>query len=177
MLSVDGYFAGPNGELDWHLVDQEFNDYAVDMLKSADLILFGHTTYLMMSSFWPSQYALATDPNTANLMNGLPKMVFSKTLEKADWQNCTIVKGFSAESIQEIKNQQGKDILLLGSGEIVRQFADLKLIDEYRLIINPVLLGQGKLLFAGVNKAKLQLLKIKQFSSGNVLNYYAHASK
>jgi len=91
-VSLDGYIAGPNGELDWYIVNKEFLDYAEDMLNSVDTILFGRKTYEMMADYWPMPEAKSNDPAIADKMNGLPKIVFSKTLAEVDWENSSLVK-------------------------------------------------------------------------------------
>jgi dihydrofolate reductase len=176
MLTVDGFFAGPKGEIDWHVVDAEFNEYAIDMLNAADTILFGRVTYEMMASYWPTARVTTDDPVVAERMNSLTKIVFSTTQEDLVWQNSTVMKNINAEEILKMKQEPGKDILILGSGTVVSAFARLGLIDEYRMIVNPVALGKGRTLFADVdNKIKLALLKTKTFGSGNVLLYYKPA--
>ena len=173
LVTVDGYFAGSNGEIDWHLVDKEFNEYAAEMLNSVDTLLFGKTTYDLMAGFWPTKNAIAEPSVIAEAMNSLPKIVFSKTLSHADWNNTKVIKEIDPEEIKKMKQQPGKDMVILGSGTIVDQFTNLGLIDEYRLIVNPVILGKGKPLFKDIDhKIKLKLLKTKTFSSGNVLLYY-----
>lgn len=173
MVTLDGFFAGPNGEIDWHVVDAEFNEYAIAMLNAADTILFGRVTYDMMAAYWPGEKPVKNDPIVAERMNNLEKIVFSTTQEDLAWNNSTVMKTIDRAEIIKIKEQPGKDILILGSGTIVSAFAGLGLIDEYRLIVNPVALGKGKTLFAGVNnRVKLKLSKTKTFCSGNVLLYY-----
>ncbi len=111
-------------------------------------------------------------------MNNLPKIVFSKTLQKVEWNNSRLVKENIVEEISTMKQQPGKDMVIFGSGSIVSTFMQLGLIDEYRIIVNPVVLGKGKPLFKGINdKLNLKLLKTKTFSSGNVLLYYEPAKK
>jgi dihydrofolate reductase len=173
MVTVDGYFAGPNGEIDWHVVDKEFNEYAKEMLESVDTLLFGKITYDLMAGYWPTDAGIQDSPVIAKAMNSLAKIVFSKTLKKADWKNTKIMKEINPEEIKKLKEQPGKDMVILGSGIIVDQFTNLGLIDEYRLIVNPVILGKGKPLFKDVDRSiKLKLLKTKTFKSGNVLLYY-----
>ncbi len=176
MLSVDGFFAGPKGELDWHLVDVEFNEYAIDMLNNADMLLFGRITYDLMASYWPTSAGLEDDPIVAGKMNSLAKIVFSKNMKKADWNQTKVLHEINEDEIRKMKEMPGKDILLLGSGTIVTAFAELELIDEYRLIISPIVLGKGKSLFAGLHKKlNFKLLKTKTMNSGNVVMYYQQA--
>jgi dihydrofolate reductase len=173
LVSIDGYFAGPNGELDWHNVDAEFNEYAVELLNSVDVLLFGRVTYLLMADYWPTSFAVENDPIVADKMNSLPKIVFSKTLDKVEWINTKLIKKNIVEEITKLKHQPGKDIALLGSSNLALTFIQHGLIDEYRVIVNPVVLGNGKPLFKGLkDKLNLKLLNIKTFKSGNVLLYY-----
>ena len=177
MVTLDGFFEGPNKELDWHIVDEEFNEYAIDLLSNVDAILFGRLTYQLMADYWP---AAATNPSTsksdleiADKMNNLPKIIFSKTLQRVEWNNSRLVKENIAEEILKMKQQPGKDMVIFGSGSIVSSFMQLGLIDEYRIIVNPVVLGNGKPLFKGVNdKHNLKLLKTRVFSSGIVILFY-----
>lgn len=173
MVSLDGFFAGPGGEIDWHVVDEEFNEYANGMLSSVDTLLFGRVTYQLMADYWPTRSALTNEPIIARWMNELPKIVFSKTLEKAGWKNSRLVRDDIAEEVLKMKQRPGKDIVILGSGSIVSALTRLGLIDEYRIIVNPVVLGSGKPLFNGLEgRLQLKLLKAKAFKSGNVLLYY-----
>lgn len=173
MVSVDGYFAGPNGELDWHNVDAEFNDYAIDMLNSVDILLFGRVTYQLMADYWTTPAAIKNDSIVAGKMNGLLKIVFSKTLDKVEWQNTKLVKRNIVKEIKKLMQQPGKDMVLLGSSNLALTFIQHGLIDEYRTIVNPVILGNGKPLFKGLkDRLNLKLINTKAFKSGNVLLYY-----
>ena len=173
LVTLDGYFEGPNREIDWHTVDAEFNGYAIDMLNSVDTLIFGRVTYELMASYWPTPDAIKNDPIVAEKMNTLPKIVFSKTLEKAEWHNTRLVKANIEEEIKRIKKQSGKDIALLGSGSILSQFAQQGVIDEYRIMVNPLVLGNGKPLFRGIkDRLNLKLTKARTFGNGDVLLYY-----
>jgi dihydrofolate reductase len=173
MVTLDGFFAGPNGEIDWHNVDGEFNEFAIDQLGSADGLLFGRVTFQMMASYWPTEAATTDDPIVAGKMNALPKVVFSRTLVKAEWSNSRLVKGNVAEEITKLKQQPGKDLLLFGSADLASTLTRLGLIDEYRVMVNPVVLGSGKPLFKDVHQRfGLKLEKTKTFRNGNVLLYY-----
>jgi len=177
LVTLDGFFAGPKGELDWHIVDEEFNQYAIDLLSKVDALLFGKVTYQLMADYWP---AAATNPSTpksdveiAEKMNNLPKIVFSKTLQEVKWNNSRLVKDNIAEEISKMKQQPGKDMVIFGSGSIVSTLMQHGLIDEYRIIVNPIVLGNDKPLFKGINgKQNLKLLKTKVLGSGVVILYY-----
>jgi dihydrofolate reductase len=123
LVTLDGYFEGSNGEIDWHNVDVEFNEYAIDMLNSVDTLIFGRVTYELMANYRPTADAIKNDPIVAEKMNTLPKIVFSRTLEKAEWNNTRLVKADIEEEIKKMKKHPGKDMALLGSGSILSQFA------------------------------------------------------
>jgi dihydrofolate reductase len=178
LVTLDGYFEGPNREIDWHNVDAEFNDYAVGMLNSVDTLIFGRVTYELMASYWPTPDATQNDPIVAERMNNLPKIVFSRTLEKTEWHNTRLVRDNIEEEIKKMKQQPGKDMVILGSGSVVSGFAQRGLIDEYRIMVNPVVLGRGNPLFKGIkNRLHLKLIKTRAFRSGNVLLYYEPARR
>jgi len=173
MISLDGYFEGPNREIDWHNVDEEFNQLAINFLDSVDILLFGRVTYELMAGYWPTEHAATDDPVVAGKMNSLQKVVISKTLSKAEWNNTRLVNDNVEAEIQKLKNEPGKDIAIFGSSDLTVSLIPSGLIDEYRIIINPVVLGNGKSVFKGINKKlDLKLLKTKVFKSGNVLLYY-----
>jgi dihydrofolate reductase len=154
-------------------VDEEFNELAIEQLNSADVLLFGRVTYELMASYWPTPAATTNDPIVADKMNGLPKIVFSKTLSSVEWQNTRLVKENIAEEISKLKQQPGKDLIIFGSSDLAATLIQHGLIDEYRIMVNPVVLGNGKSLFKGIHhKLDLKLLKTRTFSSGNVLLYY-----
>ncbi len=173
MVSLDGYFEGPDHDLGWHNVDEEFNEFAIEQLNEVDALLFGRVTYQMMASFWPTQFAIENDPVVAGKMNSLPKLVFSTTLEQVDWENSRLVKERIAEEVSQLKQQEGGDLAIFGSAALATSFLHMGLLDELRLMVNPVVLGSGSSLFKGVHeKLNLKLLKTREFRSGNVLLYY-----
>ncbi len=173
MVSLDGFFEGPNGEMDWHNVDEEFNEFAKDQLNSVDVLLFGRRTYELMASYWPTPSATRDSPSIAEKMNALPKIVFSRTLEEVGWNNSRLIKENIAEEISSLKQRPGKDLIIFGSANLAVSLIQMNLIDEYRIIVNPVVLGKGKPLFKGIHdKLNLKLLKTETFDSGNVLLYY-----
>ncbi len=173
MITVDGYYAGPDGGIDWHNVDGEFNDFAIAQLNEVDTLLFGRETYELMASYWPTRDAVQDDPVVAGKMNSLPKIVFSTTLGDVTWQNTRLIRDNVAAEVKRLKQQEGQDLLILGSSKLASTFIDQGLLDEARLMVNPVALGRGKSLFAGINdRLKLRLTKTRTFGSGNVLLYY-----
>ncbi len=177
MVSLDGYYEGPNHDINWHTVDEDFNTFAIDQLNTVDAIIFGRATYEGMYSYWPTPEALANDALVASYMNNMPKIVISRTLDKAEWQNTRLIKDNVAEELTALKQQPGKDLIIFGSGDLTVSLADLGLIDEYRIMVAPVALGAGKPLFTGLQrKLDLKLIKSTTFRSGNVLLYYAPAA-
>ncbi|OGW39487.1 MAG: riboflavin biosynthesis protein RibD [Nitrospirae bacterium GWC2_56_14] len=173
MITLDGYFEGPGRDISWHNVDAEFNEYAVAMLNSVDLLLFGRVTYELMAGYWPTPDVMKNDPLVAERMNNLWKIVFSRTLDRASWHNTRLVKENIEEEIIKVKKQSGKDMALFGSGSIMAAFAQRGLIDEYRIMVNPVVLGSGNPLFKGMKeKLDLELVDTRTFGNGNVLLSY-----
>jgi len=173
LITLDGFFEGVNKELDWHNVDKEFNEFANEQLLSAGTLLFGRVTYELMASYWTTVSATEDDPIIAEKMNSFPKIVFSRTLKKADWNNTKLVKENIKEEVNKLKQQPGKDIFVMGSANLCSTLIQLNLIDEYRITINPILLGKGNSLFKGLHdRLNLTLVKTKIFNSGKVLLYY-----
>ena len=173
MVTLDGFFEGPNHEIDWHNVDEEFNEFAIDQLNEVDTILFGRVTYEGMASYWPTTGAIEDDPEVAARMNAIPKIVFSRTLDRAEWSNSRLIRENIAEEVLRLKQQQGRDLAIFGSANLTMSLLQMGLIDELRLMVNPVVLGKGKPLFEGIHeKLNLKLIKTRGFRSGNVLLYY-----
>ena len=173
LVSLDGYFKGPNGDIGWHSVGEEQTDFAVEAAGAGGPLLFGRVTYELMAGYWPAPLALENDPILAARMNSAPKVVFSRTLTKAEWNNTRLVKDNIIEEMRNLKRQPGKDMTILGSGSIVTQFAEQGLIDEYQVLVNPVALGDGTPLFKGMKKRlNLKLLNTRTFRNGNVLLTY-----
>ena len=173
-VTMDGYFTGVNGDLSWaHNAskDAEWSAFVEDNATSGGLLLFGRITYEMMVAYWPTPAAKKDDPVVAQGINNLPKVVFSRTLDKASWNNTKLVKGDVVAEIQRMKIETGKDMVILGSGSIVSQLTREGLIDGYKIVVNPVVLGAGRTMFEGV-KAKLALTKTRAFGNGNVLLCY-----
>jgi dihydrofolate reductase len=174
LMSLDGYFEGPNHERDWFLLDGDFFEYVRELLGEAGTLLFGRRTYEMMAAHWPA----APADETAYKMNHLPKIVFSGTLDKAEWNNTSIVKDSYAEEILKIKQSGKGDLVLLGSAMLASHFLQYGLIDEYRVILNPVLLGAGQPLFPDIKqRIKLKLARTKPLASGVIILYYQKAAE
>lgn len=172
-VTLDGFMAGPNGELDWAIQDDEVTQYSKEGQGSTDMFLFGRVTYEMMASFWPTPAGKSANPVFAEVLNNSSKIVFSSTLEKADWQNTEVVKELTKDEILKLKQQPGKNMLIFGSAAFVNQLTNLGLIDEYQLMINPVILGKGKPLFEDIkDRITMKLVKTKTFNNGIVLLQY-----
>jgi dihydrofolate reductase len=173
MTSLDGYYAGPNGEIDWHNVDEEFNQFAADQLAEVDTLLFGRVTYQGMASWWPTPMAKESDPVIAERMNGIAKLVVSTTLDSADWANTRLIKDDVEGEVARLKRRPGKDIAIFGSSELTVSLLRSGLVDELRIMVAPVVLGGGRSLFATVeDRVGVELLKTRSFRSGNVLLHY-----
>lgn len=173
LTSLDGYFEGPDRDINWHNVDDEFNEFASQQTGEFGAFLFGRVTYELMAGYWPTEDAKRDDPIIAELMNSLPKIVFSKTLKKVEWENTRLVKDNFVEAISKLKQEAGRDIAIFGSSDLTVTLMEQGLVDEYRIMINPIVLGSGKPVFKGIkNQTKLKLIKTKTFKSGNILLYY-----
>ncbi len=176
MVTLDGLFSGPNGEIDWHVVNDEFFRFAVEQLNAVDTLLFGRVTYEGMAQYWTSDQAMQDDPVITGYMNNLAKVVFTKTLKTADWKNSTLAQGDLADEIARLQMQPGKDMVIFGSGEITSSLTRLGLIDEYRIFVAPVILGSGKSMFAGLDHSiKLKLISTIPYTSGTVFLTYQPA--
>ncbi|HEY3419205.1 MAG TPA: dihydrofolate reductase family protein [Methanomassiliicoccales archaeon] len=183
-LSLDGYFEGPNHDISWHRVDDDFNRFAIDQLRETDLFIFGRRIYQLMESAWPK---IAEDPSAtendleiALLINHTEKMVFSRTLdkveEKENWRNVSLRHDFDPEEIRKLKDQPGKSISVGGS-DMAIPFIRAGLIDEFRFTIAPVMLRAGTRIFEGLESdLDLKLIKAQPFASGNVVLCYRPSS-
>lgn len=177
-ISLDGYYKGPKGDISWHQHAGEADAFASKMLKQGNTLVFGRATYEMMAAYWPSAMAQANDAKVAAGMNAASKIVFSRSLKKVAWSGTTLLKGDLLGLVKALKAGKGKDMTILGSGDIVRQLAQAGLIDEYQILVNPVVLGKGTPLFDGL-KAPLALkLKASQaFKNGSLLLTYVPAGR
>ena len=152
-VTLDGYFAGPDGDFSWAHSgsdDAEFNAFVADNASGGGQLLLGRVTYDLMVSYWPTPAALKNDPIVAEGMNSMPKVVFSRTMTNASWSNTKLVKGDVAAEVRRLKKAPGPGMAILGSGSIVSQLAPEGLIDEYQIVMNPVVLGKGKTMFDGL---------------------------
>lgn len=173
-VSLDGYFVDLNGDMSWaHNNDAEWNAFTAENAGGSGELVFGRVTYDMMASFWFTPMAMEMMPEVAAGMNSMPKIVFSRTLNEASWNNTKLVKGDIAAAMRKLKQEPGPGMVILGSGSIVSQFAQEGLIDEYQIVVHPLALGKGRTLFEGVKeKLMLKLTKSRTFANGNVLLCY-----
>jgi len=176
-VSLDGFVAGPNGEMDWIKVDEEIFDHVGKRISEGDTALYGRVTYQLMESYWPTAADKPTaskhDIEHSKWYSKVHKVVLSKTMKDASLTNTTIISDNLSDSINEIKKQSGPDILLFGSPTATHSLIQLNLIDGYWLFVNPIILGQGIPLFADIkDKIKLNLVTTRPFTCGvTELNY------
>ncbi len=178
-VSLDGYFVDKKGDMRWaHKQDPEWNEFVAGNARGGGVLLFGRVTYEMMASYWPTPMAAQNSPAVAERMNNLQKVVFSRTLDKASWNNTKLVKGDLATEVRKMKQESGEGLVIMGSGTIVSQLAQEGLIDEFQIVVCPIVIGSGRTLFEGVTeKLNLKLTKSRTFGNGNVYTCYEPASK
>jgi dihydrofolate reductase len=173
-ISLDGYYRGPNGEFDFANVDQEFYDFSNRQDAYIDTLVFGRETYELMASYWPT--ATDDDPEVIEFMNSVQKVAVSTTLERADWTNTTLVSDNVAEYVKELKERPGKEIAMFGSVRLTASLLELGLVDELRVMVFPILVGEGVSMFSTLNgRVPLELWRTTTFRSGNVLLVYRPA--
>ncbi len=178
-MTIDGYVAGPNGEMDWigELYDEAMGTYEYNLISSADTLLLGRETYQSFAGSWPhvpdNPDAPEGEKAYARRVNAMRKLVFSRTLESVEWNNSTLVKEVVPEDIERLKQEPGRDMVIYGSVSLVQTLTNLGLIDEYQILVHPVLLGSGKPLFQDIeHETKLKLVETRAHPSGVVLLTY-----
>jgi dihydrofolate reductase len=177
-ISLDGYFTGRNGDLSWahrqSQNDKEFQEFVAGNASGGDSeLLFGRVTYEMMIAYWPTPAAKQNDPVVAEGMNRRRKIVFSRTLDEAEWENTRVVKSDPAAEVKRMKSGDGPALVLLGSGTIVSLLTQHNLVDEYQFIVVPVVLGGGRTMFEGVrDELPMRLASSRAFKNGNVFLRY-----
>ncbi len=178
-ISVDGYFSDAHGDMSWaHKQDAEWDAFTSENASGGGELVFGRVTYDLMASYWPTPEATEAMPVVAERMNSLPKVVFSRTLEQASWANTELITGNIADAIQSKKQESGPDMVIMGSGTIVSQLTEARLIDEYQLVLNPIVLGSGRTLFDGLSEnLNLRLMGTRTFGNGNVVMWYERADQ
>ena len=184
-VSADGFYAGTDGGLDWVTQDPEQHAAAAAALPDTDTVLFGRKTYAQFASFWPhaldggAPHGGSDAPAMraiAKFLNDATKLVFSTTLTEAPWRGTRILPAIDARELAALKAGPGKSMILFGSGSIVAQLSELGLIDEYQIVVNPILLGRGQGWAPGLaSRVKLQLVESRAYGSGNVMLRYKRA--
>jgi dihydrofolate reductase len=177
-VSLDGRFTDAHGDMSWaHKHDEEWRAFSSSNAGGEAELLFGRVTYDMMAGFWPTPQAARMLPEVAAGMNRMRKYVFSRTLKKVEWQGTTLLNGDLVTEAMRLKEQGGPDLLILGSGSIVSQLTEARLIDQYQIVLNPIVVGRGRTLFETVtDKVPLALTSLRQFKNGNVVLTYVPAS-
>ena len=181
-VTLDGFIAGPNGEMNWvgEFYDEAMGNYEMDLVSAADTLVLGRVTYQSFAGSWPH---VPDNPNAdkgeieyARKLNAMRKIVFSKTLDSVEWNNSTLVKEITPAEITQLKQEQGRDMVIYGSASIVQALTNLGLIDEYQLLVHPLVLGDGKPLFQNIkDKVNLKLVQTKTHPSGVVVLTYQSA--
>jgi len=187
-VSADGYFATDDGNLDWTIPDEAIDQAGADRMPDFDTMLFGRRTYDAFESFWPhaeGDSTTAGDPHhdgrrtktllaMASWINRTQKWVFSSTKQQVSWQNSRLFSRFDPAELRDLKRASGKDMIVFGSGTLVSQLTEHRLIDEYQFVVGPLLLGGGRSLIQGVpGRVPLELLEAKPYPSGNLVLRYA----
>ncbi len=172
-ISLNGFYKGLREDISWHRHESEEGEFSAENAQGDSILLFGRVTYEMMYSFWPTEQAMAAMPLVAEGMNRSEKIVFSRTLEKAEWNNTRVVQHDIYSEVRKLKETGTKDMTILGSGSIVSQLADHGLIDLYSIMLDPVAIPYGTSIFHGVSKKlDLKLVSTRTFKSGVVLLNY-----
>jgi dihydrofolate reductase len=177
VITIDGYFEGnQNWDLSFHqsVWGPELEKLSLEQLQSADYLVFGRVTYEGMAAYWTGAEAETSEQEVAKLMNSIPKLVFSKTLKSAEWNNTTIISENASDEILKLKEQGGKDMYVFGSANLSETFINDHLFDEYRIGIAPVILGNGRPLFKqGIAANNLSLISTQQLATGGVVLKYS----
>ncbi|MEP7362780.1 MAG: dihydrofolate reductase family protein [Acidobacteriota bacterium] len=175
-VSLDGYFTDAGGDMSWAhqgADDPEFQQFSASNASGEGELLFGRVTYQMMAGFWTTPAAAQMMPKVAEGMNRMRKNVFSRTLDSVSWDNTRLIKGDLVAEARKLKEQPGPDMVILGSGSVVAQLAAAGLIDQFQVIVNPVVLGKGRTMFEGVpERLQLRLTSSRTFGNGKVFVTY-----
>jgi len=176
--SLDGFVAGPKGEMNWIKVDDELFDFVGTMTDQSDTALYGRVTYQMMENYWPTAgdqpNASKHDIEHSTWYNKVPKVVLSRTLNESDLKNTKVFNDHLAENINQLKQQEGKNIIIFGSPSASNSILKVGLVDEFWIFVNPILLGQGMPLFKDITQSiHLRLIESKTFNNGVIALHYA----
>jgi dihydrofolate reductase len=173
IITLDGYFEGEkNWDLSFHnaVWGPELEKLSIEQLHSADYLVFGRVTYEGMSTYWKNAEGDVAEGEIAELMNNIPKLIFSKTLKEVDWNNSTLINENASAEISRLKAKGGRDMYVFGSADLSETFINDDLFDEYRIGIAPVILGSGRPLFKqGISSRTLSLVSTQQLSPGGVV--------
>jgi dihydrofolate reductase len=175
-ISLDGYIQDANGDMSWAHAnpDAEWNAFVEDNAKGGGMLVFGRVTYELMTRYWPTEMAKQNDPVVAERMNAMPKIVFSRTLKTVTWNNTRLIAEDPVTAIARLKREDGNDMAMFGSGTIVAQLAPAGLIDEFQIVVKPLVLGNGRTMFEGVPMpVPLRQTRVRAFRNGNVVLWYA----
>ena len=173
-VSLDGYFVDARGDMSWaHKSDPQWNAFTAENARGGGTLLFGRVTYEMMASFWPTPAARERAPDVADAINRSLKVVFSRSLREVKWSNTKLVKSGLEDEVRALKRTAGSDLVVMGSGTIVTQLAQANLVDEYQIVLNPIVLGDGRTMFEGLQGTlSLKLADTRRFENGNVVLWY-----
>jgi dihydrofolate reductase len=176
-VSLDGFFVDGRGDMSWaHRDDPEWGAFMAENSARGGALLFGRVTYELMAGFWATPAGRAANPAVADRMTRMPKYVFSRTLATPSWENTTVLAGDAAAEVTRLKAAPGPDLTILGSGTIISPLTDAGLIDEYQIVVSPIVLGSGRSIFDGVGRrVMLTLARTRGFANGNVVSWYEPA--
>jgi dihydrofolate reductase len=178
-MSIDGFISDPSGDMRWAhdgSDDPEFQAFTADNARGGGDLVMGRVTYDMMASYWPSAEAQAAVPDVAKGMNASTKVVFSRSMDRATWNNTRLVQDDVEGTVRRLKQEEGPGLVVLGSASIVRQLARTDLVDAYHLVMCPVVLGEGKSMFAGVTPwQSFRLSRSRTFANGKAFLIYERA--
>lgn len=175
-VSLDGYFTDATNNMSFlknPAGDAEFEEFVAHNASGESILVFGRVTYEMMAGFWPTPQAAQMLPDVANGMNAKEKIVFSRTLTEVSWKNTTLMRGDAIEEMRRLKDQSGPPLVILGSGLLVAQLTQARLIDEYQIMLVPVAIGAGRTMFDGItDPLSLKCTSTRRFANGNVFITY-----
>ena len=176
-ISLDGYFTDAKGDMSWaHQRDPEWQEFVSKNAAGGGQLLFGRNTYDLMASFWPTPMAAQSNQRVAERLNSMPKFVVSRTIETASWNNTKVLRGDLTSEVRKLKQEPGRDITIMGSGSIVMQLTAAGLIDEYQIVLCPIVLGSGRTLFEGIEQQlPMHRAQTRTFANGNIVVSYALA--
>lgn len=173
-ISLDGYFTDALNDMSWaHGADDaDFNAFVAGNASGDGVLVFGRITYDMMAGWWPSDMAAQAMPEVAAGMNAMTKYVFSRSMTSADWQNTQVFNEDAVEAMRRLKAGAGGAMVVLGSGSLMSQLAKAGLVDDYQVVVCPVVLGAGRTMFEGIDRRDLTLTESRAFKNGKVFLRY-----